>query len=101
MGEVVVRQWSELVFAAYVDLGDGRLTLVGSEDSRRAAHDFALNVLDDPVEVGNRCYNSVFTARRRPLERLSVGQLGSTNNDGPTCVNTPARLAPDDAGATP
>lgn len=105
MGEVIVRQWSDRLFAAYVDLGDGRLTLVGSEESRQAAYEFALSVLDDPREVQNRCYNSIFASQ--PLawhvkrERTSVGELGNANSDGPRCSTTPARLAPDTAGATP
>lgn len=100
---VVVRQWSERVYAAYVDLGDGRLTLVGTEDTRRSAYEFGLCVANDPREVENRCYNSIFASQ--PLawhakrERVSVRQSAG-DSDGPTCANTPARLAPDRPGAT-
>lgn len=99
MSEVVVRQWSDRVFAGYAEIG-GRWMLVGTEESRQAAYDFTLNVVNDPLEVRNRCYRSLFTARRRVLERVSVRQFEG-ESDGPTCVNTPARLAPDNAGATP
>ncbi len=75
MSEVVVRQWSDRVFAGYAEIG-GRWMLVGTEESRQAAYDFTLNVVNDPLEVRNRCYNSLFTARRRVVERVSVGQLG-------------------------
>lgn len=97
---VVVRQWSDRVFAAYVDLGDGRLTLAGTEGTRRSAYEYGLSVVNDPREVENRCYNSLFTARRPRIERASVRQL-AVESDGPTCANTPARLAPDTAGAAP
>jgi hypothetical protein len=96
--EVIVRQWSERVFAAYAHIG-GRLILVDTDDSRQAALNVALNVLNDPREVENRCYNSLFTARRRRIERVSVGEFGG-ESDGPGCLNTPARLAPESPGAT-
>lgn len=99
MSEVVVRQWSDRVFAGYAVIG-GRWMLVGTEETRRAAYDFTLSVVNDPREVENRCYNSLFTARRRRIERVSVGQLGR-ESDEPRCSTTPARRAPDDAGATP
>lgn len=95
MGEVIVRQWSDRLFAAYVDLGDGRLTLVGSEESRRAAYEFALSVLDDPREVENRCYNSLFTARRRVLERVSVGELGCARRERANAQDRRTTRTPD------
>ncbi len=100
MSDVVVRQWAERVFAGYVDLGDGRWTLVGTEESRQAAYDNALNVLNDPREVENRCYRSLFTARRRVLERASVGEW-SEERGRPRNSTTPVRLAPEAPGATP
>jgi len=84
VSEVVVRQWSERVFAGYAVIG-GRWMLVGTEETRRAAYDFALSVVNDPREVENRCYNSIFASQ--PLawhakrERTSVGELGCARRE--------------------
>jgi len=97
----VIRQWGPATFAVYLDLGDRYPTFVGIESTTSLAEEFALSVMADPDECSKRrCSTTDFGAELGHSEHLFVGQFEG-ESDGPECLNTPARLAPDNAGATP
>jgi len=101
MNSVQIRRWSDRVLAIYVDLGEKYPTFVGTECTPERAEIWAEFVLSDPDGCSKRRCGAKDSGRVLSLsEHLSVRQLRG-ESDGPECLITPARLAPDTAGATP
>jgi hypothetical protein len=98
MTGVLSRQWGPRTFAAYVDLGGRYPEFVAVEETEEEALETARRALRKCS--GNRLVSTDSGGASADLERLSGGQL-KVESDEPTCVNTPARLAPEAPGATP
>ncbi len=100
MPDVLVRPWSATVFAAYLDLGLAHPVFVGTADSEDEAVEWGRIVLaDEDGSLENRCGALDPGGVSDQSEHTCVGEL-TYQSDEPTCVNTPARLAPGQAGAT-
>lgn len=101
MSEVLIRQWGPGTYAVYLELGDRYPTFVGIEATTEMAHAHAQSVIADPVECSKRrWYETTSDGESGRSERVFGGEW-SEHSDGPECLNTPARLAPETAGATP